>query len=699
MDIPGFQTEKLIGEGGMATVYLARQESLGRRVALKILRRFDDPVQAGRFLTEGRILAGLNHHNIITIFDIGVFKDTLFIAMEYQESGSLEERIRAGLSPSVALGILEGIGSCLDFVHRKGIIHRDVKPANILFHQDGVPKLTDFGIAKQLDDDQELTLDGSAFGSPYYISPEQAESRVLDGRTDIYSLGIVFYEMLTGHKPFVGESHVHTIMAHLQEPIPALPENLTAYQPLLDRMTAKDPDERFDSAGELVGFVRAMRLYVDGAVTGSYRVPRKPAIPDTPAGDQHPPKARQFSRAWPHLLWGTVISGLLMGGVWIFRDQWGTLVGQGIASQSTIVLSRTPISKPAPISVSAPERNKSGSLASASPLETGESASGNGLQNTAPGLESVNAEQQAPQDGLQLSEESFDESSEQLGQVQALLVKALDGEAEAVDTPAEPSPAILEQGLTQQSPIVDVAENDSTDPEAGELGPVSTSPSKDVEQLAGDVLDPDVQELQPLSDAQQLALAQPREESALIEPDGIDAPPANPAADTARGTTEDAVEVALTEEAEAASPIEQWMQAAQQAVAEYRLTLPADHSALYYYRKVLEQDAEHSAAHKGIMVIGDRYAALSRNALKSGELDKADRYIKRGLRVQPGHARWDTLRKGLDSERKERLAARQAAEQARMRAAAPPPVAVPAPPPKKEAEVNEVQPSIYIWDE
>jgi serine/threonine-protein kinase PpkA len=199
VDIPGYKVERLIAEGGMATVYLATQESLDRRIALKLLKKFDKPEQSKRFINEGRIIASLNHQNIITIHDIGITGDQHYISMEYLEGGDLEARIQGGVTPAIAIDLLKTIGDCLSFVHRKGIVHRDIKPANILFRKDGTPILTDFGIAKQLEQDTRLTMDGTAMGSPDYLSPEQAECKPLDGRTDIYSLGIVLYEMLTGH--------------------------------------------------------------------------------------------------------------------------------------------------------------------------------------------------------------------------------------------------------------------------------------------------------------------------------------------------------------------------------------------------------------------------------------------------------------------------------------------------------------------
>ena len=258
--IPGYKIERLIAEGGTASVYLAIQESLQRHVAIKLLRKFDSPEQLTRFLNEGRIIASLNHRNVINIHDIGVTDvGRPYISMEYLEGGDLDARIPKKVAPEDALQWLEAIGNCLDFVHRKGIIHRDIKPGNILFHKDGTPILTDFGTAKLQESDAKLTMDGRAFGSPYYISPEQAASKKLDRRTDIYSLGIVLYEMLTGNKPYKGDSHIETIVAHMSDPLPDLPPELHRYRTLISKMIAKSPDDRFTNAAEMVHFVQQLR--------------------------------------------------------------------------------------------------------------------------------------------------------------------------------------------------------------------------------------------------------------------------------------------------------------------------------------------------------------------------------------------------------------------------------------------------------
>ena len=239
----------------MASVYLATQKSLDRLVALKVLKKFDTEAQVKRFFNEGKIIASLNHHNIITIHDLGEINGRCFLAMEYLDGGDLKQRINTGLQPAESLQLIKLIAHCLDFVHQKGIIHRDIKPENILFRKDDSPVLTDFGVAKQLQTDTSLTMDGSAIGSPHYISPEQAEQKPLDPRTDIYSLGIIFYEMLTGQKPFQGDSPIEIIIAHLTTEADPLPKNLARYQELLDLMIAKDANDRFESAADLIDYL------------------------------------------------------------------------------------------------------------------------------------------------------------------------------------------------------------------------------------------------------------------------------------------------------------------------------------------------------------------------------------------------------------------------------------------------------------
>jgi serine/threonine-protein kinase PpkA len=261
MEIQGYTIQREIGKGGMATVYLATQESLHRNVVLKILDdvKMDSSDLGERFLAEGRILASLKHPNIITIYDIGIANEHLYISMEYVQGGDLKQRLELPVSPDEALDYLSKIASALGEAHRHGIVHRDVKPANILFSDNDTPILTDFGIAKEVDTEHDLTSTGIFLGSPNYVSPEQADGQKIDGRADIYSLGCIFYEMLTGSKPYISNSLIDIVIQHKQGPIPNLPEEMSEFQPLLNRMMAKARDARFADADELIAAIESVK--------------------------------------------------------------------------------------------------------------------------------------------------------------------------------------------------------------------------------------------------------------------------------------------------------------------------------------------------------------------------------------------------------------------------------------------------------
>ena len=277
LNIPGYQIKAHVGSGGMAVVFRATQESLQRSVALKVLKNTESKEWTERFLNEGRILASLNHRNIITVHDIGIHAGHIYISMEYLDGGDLKRRIKSGMTTKEALQIVATIGEALEIAHKKGVIHRDIKPGNILFRPDGTPVLADYGIAKDFERETDVTTDGTVIGTPDYLAPEQARIEPVDGRTDIYGLGIIFYEMLTGKKPFLGDSPVAVVFKHLDEPIPQLPEELAMYQPLLEKMTAKDPDDRFASAVELLTAVTQLRVndVVGGLKKGKNKRGRK----------------------------------------------------------------------------------------------------------------------------------------------------------------------------------------------------------------------------------------------------------------------------------------------------------------------------------------------------------------------------------------------------------------------------------------
>jgi serine/threonine protein kinase len=256
-EIPGYKIEKVLGQGGMSTVYLGVQENLNRQVAIKVLapEMFPDRQYLQRFMNEARTASHLSHPNIVTIHDVGQVEKHCYIVMERLHE-SLVERVKfdptSRLAPLEAFRIIRQIASALEYAHQHGVIHRDIKPDNILFRKDGTPVLVDFGIARALDSQAQLTTTGMIIGTPHYMSPEQCRGESIDGQSDLYGLGIVLYEILTGDVPYRADSAAGVLLKHVQAPIPQLPPELEKYQPLLTRLMAKNRRERVHSGAELI---------------------------------------------------------------------------------------------------------------------------------------------------------------------------------------------------------------------------------------------------------------------------------------------------------------------------------------------------------------------------------------------------------------------------------------------------------------
>jgi serine/threonine-protein kinase PpkA len=262
VEITGYQLLRQLGEGGMATVYLAVQKSLERKVAIKILRTTndDDPERTERrFLREGRTLAKITHRNVCGIYDIAKVGDVAYIAMEYLDGGTLVDRLREGLSVGESIAIVVQVASALQEAHNQGIVHRDLKPANVMMRGGKVPVLTDFGIARELSSHHtRITSENMIVGTPVYMSPEQVTGTEVDGRSDIYSLGIMFYELLTGSAPYKGDNPIQVCMQHLTSPVPTLGEELDELNPVLYRMLAKKADDRFATMTEFTHALRSV---------------------------------------------------------------------------------------------------------------------------------------------------------------------------------------------------------------------------------------------------------------------------------------------------------------------------------------------------------------------------------------------------------------------------------------------------------
>ncbi len=248
-----YELEELVGSGGMSSVYRARDRVLERTVALKVLHRelTGDDEYVERFRREAQMVAGLVHHNIVTVIDRGDDDGRPFIVFEFVGGENLKQLVdRDGPLPlERALGLVIQIAHGLAFAHEHGYVHRDVKPQNVLLNGSGEAKVTDFGIARSLDVKQGVTQTGAVLGTSEYIAPEQAQGQRVDERTDVYSLGIVLYELLTGELPFSGDNFVAVAMQHINEPPPPVSEKRADVPPRLDaavaKALAKRPDDRF----------------------------------------------------------------------------------------------------------------------------------------------------------------------------------------------------------------------------------------------------------------------------------------------------------------------------------------------------------------------------------------------------------------------------------------------------------------------
>ena len=258
--VPGYRIVSLIGESEKARVFLAASDALGREIALKVSSIATDEVGGRHLLArEYEAVSGIRHPAVVELHDYGVHEGHEFLAMEYFPRGDLKARMQIGITEREALRYVEHIAHALRIVHHAGILHRDLKPPNVMLRENDDVALIDFGLARNLEGGLNSTRTGVLRGSPYYMSPEQALGEELDGRTDLYSLGIIFYEMLTGRKPFAGTSAIEVLQQHVNAPLPKLPERHAQHQPLVDRMLAKARDQRFSSAEEVIDAVGTAR--------------------------------------------------------------------------------------------------------------------------------------------------------------------------------------------------------------------------------------------------------------------------------------------------------------------------------------------------------------------------------------------------------------------------------------------------------
>ncbi len=260
IDIPGYRIIKPLTRGMSSSVLLAHSEELDREVVLKVLLQIPESNNESasafeRFIQEYEVITKLSHPNIVKIFAHGASADQAFIAMEYFPRGDLKQRLKEVMPASMAITYLRQMTEAIQVLHQVGILHRDLKPANVMVREDDSIALIDFGLAKQTQIDIDLTLTGEIFGTPYYMSPEQGHGDTVDERSDLYSVGVMFYEMLMGKKPYIAATPLAVIYKHSHADIPYLDPRFSRYQDLINRLMAKDPSERLQTAGELLAYL------------------------------------------------------------------------------------------------------------------------------------------------------------------------------------------------------------------------------------------------------------------------------------------------------------------------------------------------------------------------------------------------------------------------------------------------------------
>ncbi len=615
INIPGYKIIKTLGVGGQATVYLAIQQGFDREIALKVMSPAlaADPSFGERFLREAKIVAKLRHPGIVTVFDVGEHDGFYYLAMEYLPETDLRTRITRGIKAKDALWVIQKIAKALHYAHNKGYIHRDVKSENILFRDDGEPVLTDFGIAKASNSSTQMTQTGKLIGTPQYMSPEQCRGRKLDGRSDIYSLGIILFEMLTQKVPFDGEDSVAVCLQHVTKPIPRLSARQKHYQWLLDRMLAKKVEDRFDDAEKLSNEVEE---FLAGDIsrsqqtssTSELRASREEDIKAIFAEDDMVANERlvhddsETRRIWPWVVLPLLLVGATAG--YLKQELWFPQSKQWFLEVTGSAVKQ-------------PEQRVAGSSDPVEPAKTNQPFN----QNTA-------AQNQPTANSAELEARQK--------QIAQLLV-----EADTLEPLPDLDPAQVRQLLQNYLRVLVLDETNS-------------------KAIAGKAAT-----LQRAASYAETALEKDNEDAFLQYYSVIESTaPQHPSLNTldSRYQSFKQRKQQLAEVAEQQQEIDALLEKATASFAANKLTAPKGESALDFYRRVLAIDSNNSTALEGVETVKGRYVKMAQQSMLNKNVDAAASSIQKLEAIDADDSRLPELKQQYASikakvEEERRLAA------------------------------------------
>lgn len=607
--IPGYEIESILGVGGMATVYLAVQESLSRHVALKVMNQMLvlDPGFRKRFLNEGRLVAQLTHPNIVTVHDIGAAGISHYIAMSYLPGGTLREQIRTHLTLERTLEIAKSVASALGYAHDHGIVHRDIKPENVMFSESGAPVLTDFGIAKTVGANTQLTSTGMMIGSARFMSPEQAIGHEVDNRADLYSLGVLLWQMLTGTYPYEANDPFALALKHAKDPIPDLPDHLSMLQPLIGRLLAKKPDDRYANAQDLVKALEAISIPDLSSAVGfadeTLIIGRPPSEveqsdkPHTGGGEASIPARTKRPTA---LIVGAAALAVAGVGSYLAYELYRSDASQG----------RYP---PPAVAQEAAVSNRVGVEEAPGPATRGGTVRDRQRQASLPGEPRVQGDPSFVGEG---------DLSKLLGAADAHWL-----EGRITDPPGDNAFVLYRQVLALDP------ENETAKKRLLEIGRMSVA-QRQIDATRAFLEGGDLQ-----------GAAVRVERGLMIAPEN----------DSLLALREEirARRAGKTEENGRTREIEALLQAAAVQWEAGHLTEPPGDNAFESYRRVLMLDPENTKAREQMVAIGrinavDKVFRSAEHFLRSGRLDDASRMIDTGLKMSPGDARLLKLKQSLE---------------------------------------------------